>query len=146
MGLQKCDCRAAVNATGEFTRTIIGQTVSVEYTLAINICPMCKLEGSTVAATFSVNLADTLSPPSSIEAAFEGAPVGLPMCYDGVLQVAVAGTLVLNGAEREVTFTLRLNENENSVCILLPRSLPIVGDSICINVEDLDIHHCYMPR
>lgn len=144
MGVQACSCRATVNATGTFPIPVLSFEIPVDYTLAIDICPECDLANSTVVASLFIDLPDYLPLPDEISVTFEGTPVGLPDCdaAEGTLSVVVEGTLNVNGNESTVTVTLVLNGNTGEVCIELENPLPIIGDSICIDVGDIVIESC----
>lgn len=144
MGLQPCQCSASVNETGSFTFPLVCYFATVEYSLEIEICPNCQLPGSTVSASLFANLSQIPLPglPDQLAVSFEGNPIGLPNCRGNALTVDVGGTLVVNGIEQEVTVTLSLNEAPGQVCLLFENALPVIGDSVCINVGPIDIEPC----
>lgn len=138
MGLQRCECSAELMTSGEFPIGNPPLQLTAEFTLDINICPDCTLEDSFVRATVTIDVPIG----SDVNIEFDGAPVGLPECENGVLTVEVAGTLSINGHDREVTTTLTLDTNEDEVCFTLPVNLPIIGNTLCIPVEGLAIEEC----
>jgi hypothetical protein len=126
LGVQRCNCGATASGNGTTTVQVGPFTVVLNFVVDISICPDCMLAGSSVTASFTA-----ITPFGTFCASFSGVPTGFPICTveEGVqiLEVEVAGDLILNGEEPDnVTFTLILN-SDNQVCIDLevgPITLP----------------------
>jgi hypothetical protein len=127
LGVQRCNCGATASGTGSTTVQVGPFTVVLNFVVDISICPDCMLAGSSVTASFTA----TIPFLGTVTASFSGVPTSFPICTveEGVqiLEVEVAGDLILNCGEPDnVTFTLTLNSN-NQVCIDLevgPVTLP----------------------
>jgi hypothetical protein len=119
LGLQLCNCGATAIGSGTTTiqAGLFPLPITLNFDVNIRICRNCMLADSSVITSFSAIIPFI----GTVTASFSGVPTGFPICTveNGVqlLEVEVAGDLILNGGEPDnVTFTLTLNSN-NQVCI-----------------------------
>lgn len=125
MGLLFCDCRATANITGG--SIVIDPPgpippVTIGYSIDVDICPDCLIDGSNVTVTFTI--------PILGEITFQSTAVGFPICTEGELTVEVTGTVT--GVPTPVTITITLGED--GLCIENPPS-PLPSNLPCLPVD-----------